>query len=147
MCCVFPIYREDCSGLNTLKRRPPSPPKRQQSCEDNLKCHQITVVADLHCIPALQSKSLSKWTTDNMSTKHNLEDHIGSNASFKVNYFLFQIIHYIVIDSLNSRVKLIKYIYSQIQVLNQILFHLLMKMLVLLNREPSDLLMVSYMLI
>ncbi|XP_025413890.1 uncharacterized protein LOC112686008 isoform X2 [Sipha flava] len=76
---------EDCSGLNTLKRRPPSPPKRQQSCEDNLKCHQITVVADLHCIPALQSKSLSKWTTDNMSTKHNLEDHIGSNASFKSN--------------------------------------------------------------
>lgn len=105
MGCVFSIYREDCSGLSTLKRRPPSPPKRQQSCEDNSKCHQITVVADLHCISALQSKSLGKWTTDNMSPKHNSEDHIGSNASFKVNYFLFQIILYIVIDLLNSHVK------------------------------------------
>ncbi|VVC31753.1 Hypothetical protein CINCED_3A009285 [Cinara cedri] len=76
---------EDCSGLNTLKRRPPSPPKRQQSCEDHSKCHQITVVADLHCTSALQSKSLGKWTTDNMSPKHNPEDHIGSNASFKSN--------------------------------------------------------------
>ncbi|XP_060861317.1 uncharacterized protein LOC132938479 isoform X3 [Metopolophium dirhodum] len=76
---------EDCSGLNTLKRRPPSPPKRQQSCEDNKKCHQVTVVADLHCIPTLQSKSLGKWNTDNMSPKHSLEDHIGSNASFKSN--------------------------------------------------------------
>lgn len=72
-----------------MKRRPPSPPKRQQSYDDNTKCHQITVVADLHCIPKLQSKSLGKWTTDNMSPKHNLEDHIGSNASFKVNNFSF----------------------------------------------------------
>jgi len=87
ICFYFFVFREDCSGLNTLKRRPPSPPKRQQSCEDNnKKCHQVTVVADLHCIPPLQSKSLGKWTTDNMSPKHNLEDHIGSNASFKVNY-------------------------------------------------------------
>lgn len=80
-----------------MKRRPPSPPKRQQSCEDNLKCHQMTVVADLHCIPKLQSKSLGKWQTDNnMSPKHNLEDHIGSNASFKVINFSFKTLNVII---------------------------------------------------
>lgn len=71
-----------------MKRRPPSPPKRQQSCEDSTKCHQVTVVADLHCAPTFQSKSLGKWTIDNMSPKHSLDDHIGSNASFKVNNFV-----------------------------------------------------------
>lgn len=86
--CLFLVFRDDCSGLNTLKRRPPSPPKRQQSCEDNSKCHQVTVVADMHCVPTMQPKYLGKWTVDhNMSSKHNLEDHVGSNASFKVNLF------------------------------------------------------------
>lgn len=98
---MYFVFREDCSGLNTLKRRPPSPPKRQQSCEDNKKCHQVTVVADLHCIPTLQSKTLGKWTADNMSPKHNLEDHIGSNASFKVNYLSFK--HYVYFVTINIK--------------------------------------------
>lgn len=119
-----------------MKRRPPSPPKRQQSCEDNSKCHQITVVADLHCAPTLQPKSLGKWSTDNMSAKHNLEDHIGSNASFKVNSFC-------ILASTLSQLKLMFIFCSRLQVLNPILFHLLMKTLVPLNREQSDLPMVS----
>lgn len=86
-----------------------------------------------------------------MSPKHIFEDHIGSNASFKVNYFLFVVFFffwfsafYIIIHLLSISVKLNKYFSSQIQVLNRILFRLLMKMLVLLNREQSDLQMVCY---
>lgn len=78
-----------------MKRRPPSPPKRQQSYEDT-KIHQVTTVADLHYVPSLQSKSLGKWTTDNMSPKLSMEDHIGSNASFKVNYFPSKVLNVIM---------------------------------------------------
>ncbi|XP_050421815.1 uncharacterized protein LOC126834142 isoform X3 [Adelges cooleyi] len=74
----------ECSSMGTLKRRPPSPPKRQQSSDDN-GCHQITTMADLHCSLPMQSKCSNKWPSDILSPKHNLEDHIGSNASFKSN--------------------------------------------------------------
>lgn len=63
-------------SVGTLKRLPPSPPKRQSEC--------VTVVADLHC-PSPPAPAPSMPPTTNWSGLHTN----GSDASFKVDIVIF----------------------------------------------------------
>lgn len=70
------LCRDMMMSVGTLKRLPPSPPKRQSEC--------VTVVADLHC-PSPPAPAPSMPPTTNWSGLHTN----GSDASFKVDIVIF----------------------------------------------------------
>lgn len=73
-------------SVGTLKRLPPSPPKRQSEC--------VTVVADLHC-PSPPAPAPSMPPTTNWSGLHTN----GSDASFKVGLDIIIFIVQIIIST------------------------------------------------
>lgn len=72
------LCRDMMMSVGTLKRLPPSPPKRQSEC--------VTVVADLHC-PSPPAPAPSMPPTTNWSGLHTN----GSDASFKVDIVIFTV--------------------------------------------------------
>ncbi|CAH0385482.1 unnamed protein product [Bemisia tabaci] len=70
-----PTYRNEDICLSTLKRRPPSPPKRQNE--------SVTVVADLHCAPYPPPPAPMSPITTNYSCLTPSFKANGSDASFK----------------------------------------------------------------
>nr|XP_018915150.1 PREDICTED: caskin-2 isoform X2 [Bemisia tabaci] len=70
-----PTYRNEEICLSTLKRRPPSPPKRQNE--------SVTVVADLHCAPYPPPPAPMSPITTNYSCLTPSFKANGSDASFK----------------------------------------------------------------
>ncbi|XP_050542931.1 uncharacterized protein LOC126906388 isoform X3 [Daktulosphaira vitifoliae] len=73
---------DEYPSAGTLKRRPPSPPKRQLSIEST-DDQIISVDPDKHIPLTFQLKCSNKWNNEVLSPKLSTDDNAGSNASFK----------------------------------------------------------------